>query len=142
MTKGLTAMATLIPDPLQASVSVCGPQMDFPSWWETRRVRMYVSSLWKFNQHGFPGGRGTSVSPVPSLTNIWIPLLQKEEGPSFPSMSIFKSHLLALTVSSPREDIHPQGQKLGFVEASNPTLSTVLGIYAAEAEDTVWKECI
>lgn len=55
VTKGLTAMATLIPDPLQASVSVCGPQMDFPSWWETRSVSMYVSSLWKFNQHGFPG---------------------------------------------------------------------------------------
>lgn len=43
----------------------------------------------------------------PPRKNIWIPLLQKEEGPSFPSMSIFKSHLLALTVSSPREDIHP-----------------------------------
>lgn len=29
VTKGLTAMATLIPDPLQASVSVCGRRWIF-----------------------------------------------------------------------------------------------------------------
>lgn len=121
VTKVLTAMATLIPDPLQASVSVCGLWMDFPSWWEMRRVRTCVSSLWKFNQHGFPRGQSPSVSPVPSPTTIWIPLLQKEEGPSFPSMSIFKSHLLALTVSSPREDIHPfRGRNLILLSPATP----------------------
>lgn len=114
VTNGLTATATLTPDPLQAPVGFCGPRVDFPSWWETRRVRMRVSSLRRFNHHGFPGGQGPSVSPVPSTTNIWILLLHKDEGPSFPHTSIFKSCLLALTVSPPYEDIHPPRAETWF----------------------------
>lgn len=70
----LQATATLIPDSLQVPVSSVDLGWIFPAV-RKREVLVCVSVLFGGSINmASPGGRGPSVSQIPS-TNIWMPLL-------------------------------------------------------------------
>lgn len=75
VTKGLTAMATLIPDPLQASVSVCGRRWIFPAGGK-REALACMSVLSEVQSTWLPSGAEVLQSPSRSLPDQHlIPLL-------------------------------------------------------------------
>lgn len=71
----LQATATLIPDSRQVPVSSVDLGWIFPAV-RKREGLVCVSVLFGGSINmASPGGRGPSVSQIPSLTNIWMPLL-------------------------------------------------------------------